>query len=422
MKKKEKAVDDKFELKQKIKNQARQINDDIEEKLESISFKEKLKSLRSFFKNADKEVHQKYKKLPKRTRRAFLIAVIAAAYPTLKIANTVYQNDQDLKQQEQMQKLRRDFKENLTRRRVISDKTDFDALYKDALGLIELSMFPTECLVLSPYSDNNKKVCNTIGLGSYYYPKDGNPESSEWIKASQYFKLHGKQNIEADKALDLVNGWFCHREGGRALTSMYNILEGAALTAHEFAAIASVMYNSESKGRALCHIVKDNYQNPMLCAQKIAELSVKKGFNGLARRHLHEAYLYLNLDDYLSKMCNFKVQKSAGDTTNFSGQTSVFQLPLKDVKAGQKAISSGDVAEIIKEQSKIVNYNVENALTIGDIIRQNVANAEHRNALLAFDDKTISFEDAKEAMEKDDSNKSFKIAEKFAFERTRQSR
>ncbi|MBQ7659204.1 MAG: hypothetical protein IJS26_00465 [Alphaproteobacteria bacterium] len=93
-------MNDKFELKQKIKNQTRQINDDIEEKLESVDFKEKLDRSRSFFKNADKEIYQKYKKLPKRPRRAFLIAVIAAAYPALKIANTVSQKAQDSKQED----------------------------------------------------------------------------------------------------------------------------------------------------------------------------------------------------------------------------------------------------------------------------------------------------------------------------------
>ena len=93
-------MSDKFELKQKIKTQTRQINDDIEEKLGNIDFKEKLDRSRSFFKNADKEVYQKYKKLPKRPRRAFLIAVIVAAYPTVKIANTVYQKAEDLIQKD----------------------------------------------------------------------------------------------------------------------------------------------------------------------------------------------------------------------------------------------------------------------------------------------------------------------------------
>ncbi|MBO4285395.1 MAG: hypothetical protein J5895_04095 [Alphaproteobacteria bacterium] len=378
-------MDDKFELKQKIKTQTRQVNDDIEEKLGNIDFKEKLDRSRLFFKNADKEVYQKYKKLPKRPRRAFLIAVIvgASSYLAPKVVNDIRQKAETERQKKEWQKHQEDFKNKMTRRRVISDRADFDALYKDALGLIQLAMFPTECLVLTPYADNNKKVCNTIGLGSYLYPKDGDPKNSEWIKASQYFKIHGKQSISAEQALNLVDGWFCHRENGRVLNNMYKLLEGSALTAHEFAAIASVMYNNETKGRDLCRFVSQNYQNPMICAQKIADLNVKKGFGGLAKRHLHEAYSYLNLDDYISKINRFK-------------QTSVTQLSQKDVAAGKAAIHSGNVEAIIKEQSKIVDYNADGSQSIREIIQSESLSPNQRVALMDFYNSTISFEKAKE--------------------------
>ena len=68
----------------------------------------------------------------------------------------------------------------LNRKYKITDRASFDQLYRDALPLIQLSMFSTEVLVKEAYADAKGRPANTKGLGSYYVPVNGNPKSSEW--------------------------------------------------------------------------------------------------------------------------------------------------------------------------------------------------------------------------------------------------
>lgn len=71
-------------------------------------------------------------------------------------------------------------KENkLSKSYKITDMESFKQLYEAALPLAQISLFPTEILVLNPYSDDGKPESNTIGLGSYWYPKNGDPYSSD---------------------------------------------------------------------------------------------------------------------------------------------------------------------------------------------------------------------------------------------------
>ena len=72
-------------------------------------------------------------------------------------------------------------KKILRKKHNIDSPESFQKLYNDALPFMTLSMFPTEVLVNEAYSDNKKKKKkkkNTIGLGSFWYPKNENPQSS----------------------------------------------------------------------------------------------------------------------------------------------------------------------------------------------------------------------------------------------------
>ena len=158
----------------------------------------------------------------------------------------------------------------LSKKYQINDLKSFHQLYSDALNFMALSMFPTEVLVNEAYTDNGKTI-NTIGLGSFWFPKDGNPQSSEWILTSDYVKKK-KIKLTGPQAFALTDGWYRHRENGRIYKDMYKRLKGCELKAHEFAAIATVMYNNEVNGKELCDYIKDNYKDPLKCAAKIMDL------------------------------------------------------------------------------------------------------------------------------------------------------
>lgn len=374
---------DKAALKQRIKEDAHKIKNDLEAKIKDIDWKEKLSRTRSFFKKNGKKLYQDFKALPRNVKRAVLIGIIALM-PTVQVVKFIDNKVEDFKEKKELQKREKDVKQRLEEKHVVSDAQSFEKLYEDALPLIQLSMFPTECLVLDPYADNCKKVSNTIGLGSYWYPQNGDPKSSKWVKASEHFKNSGHHSISAELALDLADGWYRYREDGRIYKKMRNLLKDTELNIHEFAAIATVMYNNEQHGETLCKFVQKNYDDPLLCAQKIVEFSAGKSFGGIPKRHLHEAYLYLNYDNYSQKMYDFFVKTGVNSKGQFYAQTSVSQLCDEDVAAGKEAIKSGDKQRIIAEQNKIVSYICKGGQTVGEIIHQNVLNPTYATQLLSF--------------------------------------
>ena len=148
-----------------------------------------------------------------------------------------------------------DIKNALETKYKINDAESFEKLYEASLPLIQLSMLPTEVLVLDPYADNNKGVSNTIGLGSFYYPVNGDATSTDWELASNHFKKQGAHTISAEQALDLANGWYRHMDYGGVYKQMFKLLKDAELNPREFAAVATVMYNSKKSGKILCDFV-----------------------------------------------------------------------------------------------------------------------------------------------------------------------
>lgn len=390
---------DKEKLKQRAKEDFSRIYGNAKAKLDSIDWKEKRKRIQAFFKKTGKALYKQFMKLPKRVRRDVMIAILlAGSAGVLKVAYDVKKVVDIHKQKVEQERQQRLFKDKLEQKYQITDKASFQKLYEDALPLIQVSMLPTECLILDPYSDNGKAVSNTIGLGSYWYPKNGNPKSSEWIYASQHFEEQGAHRIAAELAFDLADGWYRYREAGRVFKNMYKMLEGTELNVHEFAAIATVMYNSEKSGAELCKFVQENYKDPIKCAQKIVSLHANsKKFKGLPKRHLHEAYLYLNYDNYTDKMYDFFVRTGKNSRGKFYAQTSVTQLSDEDTKAGIEAVLSGDESKIIEEQQKISSYICKGGQTVREIIHENVINENYSISLLAFlspENRDISLESA----------------------------
>ena len=275
----------------------------------------------------------------------------------------------------------------------ITDNESFKQLYKDAFPLLIQSMLPTEILVCKPYSDNGKTI-NTLGLGSFWYPKNGDPKSSEWIKTSQYVKNQTKKgkkiSITGTQAVALADGWFCHREGGRIYKTMMQKLKGAELTINEFAAIASCIYNDETKGKDFCDFVRENYKDPLKCAAQLASLKPKnpRFDDGIKKRHTHEALLYLNVNNYKDKIPYFQVKTSINSRNQEYYVTSVTQLNPNDCDKLVADLAAGSTNEARILADKISNYYCKGGKSLMEI------NNEHLLAeYMPFEDKTLNLQE-----------------------------
>ena len=372
------------DLKKRIKDKTAHIKSDLRYQLDQINWKEKLQKAHAFFKKAGKEVYKRYKNLPPKARRVFLSVVILAGVAGPKVVPDISEGMEIHKLKKEIRTRTADIKESLETKYAISDKESFEKLYQEALPLIQLSMFPTECLVLNPYADNQKKTSNTIGLGSFYYPKNGDYKSITWEKASKHFANKDEHAISAEHALDLVDGWYRCMDYGATYNQMFELLKGAKLNPCEFAAVATVMYNSQKAGRDLCCFVQKNYNKPLKCAQKIISYSAGENFGGIPKRHIHESFLYYSGYEYLKDTYNLFVKTGVNSKGNFYAKTSVTQLSEDDVKAAKEAIMSGDIKRISAEQKKITSYICKGGQTVHEIILENVHGANYKNALMRF--------------------------------------
>lgn len=248
---------------------------------------------------------------------------------------------------------------------------DFDKIYKKTMPFACLAMFPTETLNLGTYADNGGAK-NTIGLGSYWYPKNGDPATSEWIKVSQHKDVQARNfNISGNRAMNMVDSWARHREDGRVYKKMCRMLKGAELSLNELAAIFSCTYNNEKNGWLLCEFVKNNYKDPIKCASYLADLPTY-GFAGLTDRHCHEALVYLNLDDYISYIPNMEIR---GITTSVTAlETGEFNPMLKDLRKGKL-----DGARVVA--NKIKKRIFKNGEKVSAIITKNLGAARARDIL-----------------------------------------
>lgn len=277
----------------------------------------------------------------------------------------------------------------LNRKYKIADRASFEQLYRDALPLIQLSMFSTEVLVKEAYADASGRPANTRGLGSYYVPANGDPKSSEWILTSKYIKLHPEdKEISGDDALALSDGWFSTREGGRILRTMFKKLKGCELTINEFAAIATCYYNSEKRGKQFCEFVHDNYKDSVKCAAWLIPEKGIEGFGGIAKRATHEACMYLNINNYVSQIGDQRVAPIEGTSMY---KTSVTQLPeAKCLEAGA-ALRDGNTKKLTELANNINRYVCKGGKSVTQIVNDNISIKDYRGELLKFTDQSIDF-------------------------------
>ena len=251
----------------------------------------------------------------------------------------------------------------------ITDQESFDKMYQEVLPLAVLTLMPTEIFVSTPYSDNGKAK-NTIGLGSFYYPKDGNPMSSIWMLTKEYLKKHPElKKISGQQAYLLVDGWFRYREKGRIYKEMFKHLKGATITGGEFAATMSCTYNNEALGIQLCDFIRENHEDPYKCAAFLVSLkpSNKKFEAGITKRHSYEALVYLNPDNFVDKIGCLSIKR----WENGCYGTSLSCLNPNVCSKLEEYIKSKNDNGIKQIISEITNHYLKGGCLVDDIIAQN---------------------------------------------------
>ena len=230
---------------------------------------------------------------------------------------------------------------------------DFEEFYNKCNASAFLATLPTGTLVTKPYCDGNKGGVNSIGA-FYYLPKDGKPETSEWIKASEYFKDNPDIEISGQEFYKLMCSFFDTKEGGRLKKNIKKHLMGCELRTCELDAIKSVMLNNEANGIELCKFVKENYQDSIKCAARIMEFTPQRAqfTNGIAKRRVFEAATYLNLNNINGRLPDF-MQKKIGKVRSL---TAVTQLKPQECKDAFNALQKGDIEPLKKLTDQMCNF------------------------------------------------------------------
>lgn len=344
-----------------------------------------------------KKLNEEYKHLSKNAKRRLHRGLLIAG-GAITIAGTVYtcRNSQPEPVPEDKTEQRTDSINNLlTQKYKITDEASFKQLYEDALPLIQLSMTPIEIYKSKAYDDRSGANPNTIGIGSFWYPENGDPSSSEWMSAKKYFKQHPDLTVNLDKALRLVDGWFRTREKGRVYNRMYKELKGAELSLHQFAACATCTYNNESLGFQFCNFVRDNYENPVACAYKLTTLDPKDEdcIDGILVRHTAEACMFM-YPEYAASIYSFKMK----DAINSKGRpytvTSINQTTPAECRQVKADLARGHTALLAQHKNRIIKYMCKGGYTIADLVQRGIKDDARRQELLCYmGDNPILFEE-----------------------------
>lgn len=343
-----------------------------------------------------KKVHHEYQNLSKDAKRKLHRGLLIAG-GALTIAGTVYTCSRHAENEAKDKVITPadTLNAQLTKTYKITDMESFKQLYEDALPLIQLSMTPIEIYKSKAYDDRCGANPNTIGIGSFWYPEDGNPQSAKWVKAKQYFKTHKNLEINFEKALDLVDGWFRTRENGRVYKRMFKELKGAELTLHQFAACATCTYNNESLGFQFCGYVRDNYKKPVACAHKLTTLDPQDPncIDGILVRHTAEACMFM-YPDYAAAVYSFKMK----DAVNSKGRpytiTSINQTTPAECRLVKADLAKGHTAMLEQHKRRIMKYMCKGGYTVADLVQKGVKDADKQAQLLCYAGaQTISFEE-----------------------------
>ena len=369
-----------------------------------------------------KKAYKKYRSLNKDARRNLHHGVLVAT-GVLGLAGTMYMSrytpEKSSEPQEQKNDARADsIRAALTQTYKITDEESFKQLYDAALPLIQTSMIPIEIYKESGYDDRGGKNFNSIGIGNFYYPEDGNPENPVWISTTKYLNKHPETKVDFEKALVLIDAWFRIRDRDKRTAAdvnkvsntvykcMFRKLQGAEMTPHQFAAAATCFYNSEGMGGQFCDYIQQNYKNPQKCALFLINLKPKTKRkkptelelqirDGILKRHTAEACLYM-YPEYAEAVYSLKMK----DAVNSKGRpytiTSINQTTPEQCKIVQADMEKGSTRQLNIHKNRIMKYMCKGGYTIADMIQKDIKNADIRSRLLCYSDLqpgTISFEE-----------------------------
>lgn len=254
----------------------------------------------------------------------------------------------------------------------ITDRASFDEAFDASLPLIHRALLATEWFSDNGYSDNNNAASNTLAGGLWWFPEDyaekRDPTSQNWEHTKDFLSKHPNITVSYEEGMRLTEGWYTHRNTLKdkehpktVVDNMYERLNGCELAPHELAAIASVYYNDEECGRRLCSFVRNNYKNPVACANYISLLRPKdKSFEvGIKKRHYHEALFYLNMGNYCEKMLDFNVCSGINSKGKFFITTAVTQLELDNFEQFRQELRNECVSEetVCELTKKMCDYN-----------------------------------------------------------------
>jgi hypothetical protein len=233
-------------------------------------------------------------------------------------------------------------------------------------------------------------------LGSYYYPIDGNPESSKWVLVSSYIENNGSIEIDGVLAVALVDGWARHFDDGRVYKNMRENLMGAEINIAEFSSIFTCYYSSEHFGREFAIFVCENYDDPYACASKLLSLSPQNEFEaGINIRRLHEALKYLNCNDYNKKLDDLIVENRCKPNGNEFYTSSIYRLNQTDFLRFKNAIVEEDKGVITSISDKVCSYKGKgNCNTVEEIYNENNMGKAVSVITASNADKTITFNQA----------------------------
>ena len=257
--------------------------------------------------------------------------------------------------------------------------SDIERLFDMSLNIIFAELIIEEVPMKGTYDDYGlyKGFMNTFGTGSTYSPTNinnyDNPEAKWWHLASNP-KTFSVKKLSYEDMLRLVIGWGRYRkktqnpktlnfeEKPTVLKRMFNNLQGASLRPNEFSALFCAVYNNEGNIKDLCGYVKNNYSNPVACANKIMTWWKNKAANtGTKDRCEFEACVYLNIDNFCESMMNMctnptkrsscvnaksVVQKVLTKTNYKDWATNAKDSYLK-VTYGKQGIKTGDICSAV---------------------------------------------------------------------------
>lgn len=268
----------------------------------------------------------------------------------------------------------------------IRNSSDFLKLYTESMYPFLQALIPIETLQLKPYSDNCKTI-NTIGMGGYFMPKDGNPRSSEWILTSEYVNKHPeikRKGISSSYALELIKGWYCSRDNGRVYKTTSDFLMGCCVKPNEYVAMASCCFRNESYGWQMLDFFRAHSEDKEACARKLLTfVSQDKRFKiGIMKRCIYETIILLNVKDIYNHLGELKVAEGINSKGNpFISPAATAALTPKMIEEIEKQLQDPklSVREILEpaadsirvwDGSKITGVKSKSVKTVNQIMAE----------------------------------------------------